>query len=301
MEYNDKAIVRALIYSSFFHYPLTKEELWQYAISEKPLNKKNFFSALTSRHYYESKDSFYFLPKDEEFVPLRITREKIASKKLQIARKVVSLLGNISTIQFIGISGSLSMGNTKEEDDIDLFIITKRNTVWFTRVCILFLLEILGKRRKKYATRVNNKICLNLLIEESHIGFPKEMQNLYTAHEVAQVKPLFNRNATYEKFIDANRWVETYLPNALDVAPLRAKRGNPDEIASSSASRRTPRNDVHTFISFLNFLAKKGQLWYMKRHRTSEIITDTVLAFYTNEMQKNVLEAYQKKIKKYEI
>lgn len=297
MEYNEQAILKALIYSSIFQYPLTDSELWQYAISEKPLDKKIFFLKLSKSSLIKKNKQLYFLSNEEHTVSLRLSREKIAAKKLVIAQKMSSILSKISMIQFIGISGSLSMANTREEDDIDLFIITQKKSVWITRVFILLILELVGKRRRKYAIHVNNKICINLLIEESHVAFPKSMQNLYTAHEIAQVKPLFNRNQTYEKFLLVNAWVKSFLPNTgFSISPP-AERGRTKESACLTGERPVGRGG----LVFLNFLAKRMQLWYMKRHRTSEIITDTVLAFYTNDMEKKVLQMYTEKMKQYEI
>jgi hypothetical protein len=285
MGYNEQVIVKTLIYSSIFEYPLTKEELWQFAIAKKPLHQPSFFTAISESSMITHTKDFYSLKEEKGLVALRIAREKIAAKKLRIARRVSAILAKIPMILFIGISGSLSMANTKEEDDIDLFIITKQQSVWLTRVCILLMLELLGKRRKKYATKVNNTICINLLLEESHLQFSEDMHSLYTAHEVVQVKPLFNRDHTYEKFLAANVWVKKFMPNAVTVTPLYN-----DNLAENLYG-----------ITFLNFLAKKLQLWYMKRHRTSEIITDALVSFYTNKTEKHVLEAYKKKVTKYEI
>ncbi|HSW98108.1 MAG TPA: hypothetical protein VLF89_09860 [Candidatus Saccharimonadales bacterium] len=285
MEYNEKASLKALIYSSIFEYPLTEKELWQFAISEKVLHKQSFFSALSQSSYISKKQEFYFIKNEKQIVTIRLSREKIAAKKLRIARRISAVLSKIPMILFIGLSGSLSMANTKEGDDIDLFIVTKQHSVWITRCCMLLILEFLGKRRKKNATEVSDKICINLLIEESHLSFPSLERNLYTAHEVAQVKPLFNRNHTYEKFLIANTWVKKFLPNAVNIP----------ELQNTTLSKTT------YMITLLNFLAKLGQLWYMKRHRTSEIITDTVVSFYTNKTKQYVLEAYQKKIKTYAI
>ncbi|HSW88783.1 MAG TPA: hypothetical protein VLG12_06500, partial [Candidatus Saccharimonadales bacterium] len=189
MGYNEQSIVKTLIYSSIFEYPLTKEELWQFAISEKPLHKQSFFAVLSQSSITVKKQHLYTLNYEQALIPIRISREKIAAQKLRIARRISTILSHIPTILFIGISGSLSMANTKEEDDIDLFIITKQYSVWLTRLCILLILELLRKRRKKYETKVTNKICVNLLIEESHLAFPISLHNLYTAHEIAQVKP----------------------------------------------------------------------------------------------------------------
>ena len=52
----------------------------------------------------------------------------------------------------------------------------------------------------------NNTICLNLWLDESALEIPVDQRNLYTAHELAQMKPRVNKDGTYEKMMWANRW-----------------------------------------------------------------------------------------------
>jgi hypothetical protein len=293
MEYNEQAIRKTLIYHDIFTYPLTKEELWQYAISEKPLDKKKFFTKLQQTAVIEKQQGYYFLPKRDVLVNIRKRREVIAKEKLAISFKISKILSLIPSIYFIGVTGSLSMENTKHDDDIDLFIITKNNTLWITRLFILFLLQLLGKRRKKNTTEFTNKICVNLLIEQAQIDFFSKEQNIYTAHEIAQIKPLFQRYAMYQQFISANLWIKKFLPNAIPTPAYRPPLPKGDNSPLHwRGARRAGR---------VNSLAKKLQLWYMKKHRTSEIITDSVVAFYGAKTKKHILEMYEKKVKAYGI
>lgn len=117
---------------------------------------------------------------------------------------------------------------------------------------------------------------------------PRSSQNLYTAHEVAQVKPLFDRENTYQTFMMTNHWVTAYLPNAFEhLYPLAA------------IDKRKKSRFVTAFryvVTFFNVLARYVQLWYMTDKANSEIISDTVLAFYTGTTQKKVLAEYEKRL-----
>ena len=66
----------------------------------------------------------------------RIKREQISKKKLQIARKAAKILGKISTVRFVGVTGALAMFNANIDSDIDLLIITSKNRLWLTRLCV---------------------------------------------------------------------------------------------------------------------------------------------------------------------
>src|SRR5690349_900789 len=124
----ERAILRTIIYSDIFNYPLTKEEIYKYLISEKPISKRSFDEELkkgTPLRGLAFMDGCYFKSNKKRLVNVRNRREKISQKKLLIVRSVCNILQFIPTISFIGISGGLAMENADEKDDIDLFIICK--------------------------------------------------------------------------------------------------------------------------------------------------------------------------------
>ena len=183
------------------------------------------------------------------------------------------------------------MNNTEEDDDIDFFIITKKNTIWITRLFCLFTLELLNTRRKREDRRVSDKICLNMFVDEAFLEISKKRQNLYTAHEVLQMKPLFQRENKYKKFLNANMWVEEYMPNS-----LKGIMNNELGIKKKKESKF-----IIYFFFFLNPIARKLQYFYMKNHISKEVISDTILAFHPIDYKAKILSAYNKRIKKYEI
>ena len=294
MNYIQKVIVHTLIYSDIFDYPLTKEELWKYAVGVKnllPLQKNDFLTELQKpSSVYIYYQGFYVLKDRKRLISLRLTRQHIGHKKLSTGKRVTKLLSLIPTVRFIGVTGTLSMLNTDEEDDIDFFIITQHNTIWISRLLMLAVLECIGKRRKRGETRAQDKICVNLMIDEAALALPEIFRDIYTAHEVVQIQPLFDRNNTYAKFLHENVWVTNFLPNAL--SQLKEARGAKREFVIFLFS---------CFLSLFNSIAKRLELWYMKKQSTSEIITDTILAFYEGNTRRKVLREYEKKLKQYEI
>src|SRR5260221_11194131 len=122
---SEHAILKTLTYGDIFDYPLTKEELWKYLISDKPITRKAFEEEIEEPRCrgFASATGFYFKKGRGKIVTLRKKREKISERKLEIARSVCNFLKLIPTIQFIGISGGLAMSNADAKDDIDLFII----------------------------------------------------------------------------------------------------------------------------------------------------------------------------------
>ena len=56
---------------------------------------------------------------------------------------------------------------------------------------------------------------MNIWMDESDLIIHE--QNLYTAHELAQVVPLISRGETYEKLLLTNKWILNFWPNAVKI------------------------------------------------------------------------------------
>jgi len=276
-----KAIFKTLIYADIFDYPLTKTEINHWLIWPHKPPPPNITSALSS---FSQSNSYYHLPSRQSIIKTRQSRSRFSQSKLKRAHRISRYLSFIPTIKLIAITGALSMANSRQHDDIDLFIITKKNRLWLTRLFSILLLELLQLRRRPQDKQTTNKICLNLFLDESSLKLSSSQRNLYTAHEVAQIKPVFNKNSTYQNFLNQNSWVKTYLPHAIT-------------ITKSPPKLSTPSIDL---FNYLETLAYKLQFFYMKSKITNETISKTRAFFHPRPTNKIVLNQYHQNLKKYQ-
>jgi len=211
----EKAILATLSYSDIFDYPLTKEEIWKWLIPGGNLKSQisKLKIAAQNSKLVQEKNGFYILKGREKLVELRREREEWSRKKLKLAEKVAGILRLIPWVKLIGVTGALAMNNSKEDDDIDLLIITAKNRLWLTRLFSVLLVELTGKRRRPGDKVIKDKICLNMLLDESHLSIPEKERDLFSAHEVCQMKPLWEKERTYQQFLKANQWSQEFLPN----------------------------------------------------------------------------------------
>ncbi|MBI2611766.1 hypothetical protein HYW54_03420 [Candidatus Gottesmanbacteria bacterium] len=274
------AFLKTIIYADIFDYPLTKEEINYWLIPSKSQNSS----------LIEEKEGFYFLKGRKKIINLRKLRNKYSKKKYEIATTIIETLKLIPTIKLIGITGALSVDNSDKNDDIDLFIITQKNTLWTTRFLATLMLDILRVRRKPYQNEIANKICLNMFVDENHLKIPPKEQDLYTAHEVLQMKPLWEKDNIYQKFLSQNQWVKKYLPNAYK--PKDTSDGKDTSEVSEGLLGWWRKQQ-----SLLETLLKKLQLWYMKNRRTTEIINEGIIRFHPQDARIWIMEKYRKKLK----
>lgn len=130
------------------------------------------------------------------------TNENV-NTKISIAKKNVKKLLIFNWVKFIGISGSVGAGFAKEDDDIDLFIVVRNNTMWLYRGLLTLSNLFHHTIRTKRDHSVKDKFCINLICEERDLIFEKDIFNF---HELMYVKPLFNPE--YLEYIySKNKWL----------------------------------------------------------------------------------------------
>lgn len=273
-----KSILATLAYSDIFDYPLTEEEIGKYLILDPNSNIKaqisntnskliiqKYLTLLLNANAIENYDNLYCLKGRKEIISLRKEREEYSKKKLVIAEKATQKLKRIPWIKMIGLTGSLAMNNSSPKDDIDLIIITQNNRLWLVRSLILVLSPVLGIRsRKRGENQVKDKLCTNLFLDELELAI--KPASLYTAHEIAQIRPILNRNLTYEKLISKNLWIKDYLPNAVRIDTPKPSLKHPHPIIKLSEL-------LNYLIIPVNFLAFIFQHMYMKPKITNERIS----------------------------
>ncbi len=285
-----QSILATLVYHDIFNYPLTTEEIHKYLIKKKISAKsvEKELKNLKKEGKILNYANLFALKNKKKLFLIRKQRAKHSHAKLKKAQLFSFLLSLIPTVKMVAISGALAMQNSHKNDDIDLVIVTAKGKLWTTRL-LANLVLLPFKRRPQlptthYLLPTNNKACLNLFIDESDLEIKD--QNLYTAHELYQQKPLFERNQTYSRMMKANRWALKYLPNwhAYEVNRKWKSRG--------VTKKQSPFSGQYSHIETL---AKKFQLAYMKSKISSERIGDTQLFFHPKDTQERVLKKYKKK------
>ncbi len=108
----------------------------------------------------------------------------------------------------IAIVNSLSMYATHKDSDIDLFIVTKPNMIWFVRFFATLILWKNGVWRKNEDIAQN--FCLSFFITTESMDFSKIAikNDIYLHYWIYYMKPIISYNETYEEFLKKNTWVQ---------------------------------------------------------------------------------------------
>lgn len=271
-------ILRVINYFALFSFPPSLDEI--YTFLETPTTKKQLHEDL---HYlvkkgilihqnlwvHHEKVPCFTLPHRSFLFQVRVQREIISLQKLERIENYLKLISLLPQIQFVGLSGSISMSNTTEDDDIDLFIITSHERIWTARFFALIAAQVMGLRGKYNV----NKVCLNMWFDEYDIEIPLEKRNEYVAHELFQLKSYVNKCNMYEKLLTHNKWAYAFFPN----------------IVRKKAYRRNLSSKTWKFIfDLVEVTFKKIQLKLLNRRKTQEVITDTQLWLIKEDFEKKI-------------
>lgn len=278
---NRKNIIHTIIYSDIFNFPLTLSEIHKFYHGEYSLSKNNLKEELKNIPEINHEDGYYYLTGREHIVLERKFSEKESAPKIKKAKRIARLLACIPTIRYIALSGSLTLKNAKHDDDIDLFIITSRNTVWVTRFAVLLTLIVIGQKRKRGVTKAPDKICPNMIVAEDAVCLPKAARSLYTARELVQLRTLVAKDITREELVSRNSWVKNFLPNT----SIR-----PEIYVQNSLSRN--EKFINTLDDALFYLQRK----YM-RHVTNETIKKNIAKFHPRKTGEYIMQLYLARIK----
>lgn len=285
----EKAIFKTLSYYDIFNFPLKAWEVHKWLIGrsaslkqvEKALKKLNQESRI------KSQGDYFFLFGRKNLVKERKIKEGISGKHSQTAKNISWLFKIIPWIKLVGVSGSLSMMGSGKRDDIDLFIITSKKRIWLSRLLLIFLTSLIGLRRRRHEKLLsaNGKICINLILEEDNLEQKKK--NIYLAHEVLQMKVLWQRGEIYSQFLHANNWSFKYLPNWKSSILENQKLKN---------KNKKNENNNNSWVNVLEDLAKSVQLKIMGSPDKSERIENGALYFHPEDKGAKILKEYRKRI-----
>lgn len=200
----ETGIIKTLLYSGIFEYPLTEEELIRHCqarIADKTQFQFTIESLLQKNLLYHN-NGFYQLKDDESQVRKRLQANRLSKRFLPIAFSISKILFRFPYVRGVCLSGSLSKSNFYAGNDIDFFIIAEQKRIWLVRLMITLFRKMLGHKR-------NYLICTNYFIEKGTMISP---MNIFTASELTMLIPTCGKK-TYADLINQNDWTKQYFPN----------------------------------------------------------------------------------------
>lgn len=290
-----KSILQTILYSDIFNFPLREDELYRGLITDVKVSRKNLIQIINGmKDIVSCEKGFYFLKGKERIAGQRLARVNITKVKLEIARRVAGYLSYLPMVYFVGITGRLAHDDADVNDDIDLIIVTKKNTLWSGRLAVLLILEFLNVRRGFDEKNPSNKICPNLIIDESALAWDVNKRDLYTAHEMINIYPLMDKKNIFKRLLDNNRWISRYYANFIERdLPTRYEGNNRPLTVINIISYILTLRIVERVANFI-------QMSYMSKKITNETILPNYLAFHPHDSRGEIMHKFDLKKRRFD-
>lgn len=306
-----QSILNTTIYFDIFDYPLTAMEIFQWLYANYGLKTNDYrlsdvLDALESSQYLKDRiatqDGFYFLKWREAIVQTRLKRYNLAQRKFKRLLWVSKFFSYFPFIQMTAVCNTLAYNNTKDESDIDLFIVAKENRTWLVRFLTVSFLTLIRLRPKPY--NLKDKICLSFFVDEKNLDLKKfAMTNdIYLPYWIAQLVPVYQREDIFRKFLSQNKWIKETISNHSKYNLNQARLVK--NIFSTEIVKRIFEfiNDQLLF-NLPSYLVKKYQnqvlpdhLRAMANKDTRVVINDGVLKFHDNDSRERYWKIFEQKV-----
>ncbi len=205
-----------------------------------------------------------------------------SKKHCRIVEKHSFIWKFIPWIKAVFICNTTAFGSANTNSDIDLFIITKNNSLWICRIFTTIFIHLLWIRR--HWNKIANRFCLSFFATEQG---SYELENLeieknndpYLAIWTATLIPIFWNKKYLNTFYQKNNWIEKYN--------LFTKKWIIN-IKSKDALQCVSTNSLLEILFKKIFIPKTIKKYNLLKDKTWTIISDKYLKFHDNDIRKQI-------------
>lgn len=287
----ESAILRTVLYADIFDYPLTLHELYLYLIGRKAESVAEIAELLaTSQRLREAlcqRDGYVVLHHRANLVETRRQREAHAARLMREARRYGQWLSKLPFVRMVAVTGAVAMANpTHEHDDIDYMLIVQPGRVWLARALAVALVHL--------ARMHGVELCPNYVLAADRL--PQTRTDLYVAHELAQMLPLYGYDQ-YRALIAANAWMNEFLPNC--TAHTCTTEDMPSRVKAIAEALLSGR--LGALLDGLEYRRRARRFQRQASSTGAALISPQAVKGHFCDHGQRILEAYHQRLEQYNV
>lgn len=285
-----EAILKTFAFFDTFNYPLTSFEVWRLCEIKADFSEiQNALSENFLSSCLEQKNGFYFLRGRENIIESRRQFAILAEKKMRRARLALKLWRFVPGLKGVAVCNNFYY---HPESDVDLLVITDKNSLWLTRILVTLITHFAGMRMDR--KKITDQICLSFFVSENGLDLSSLMlsdSDPYFVYWFAFLDPLYD-DGIFKTLWEKNEVIRKKLPNA---------------IYSYSSPFRSLSSKKH-FVA-LNLFDKISRYFQKKRiskksinpenEANGVVISDSVLKFHEHDRRREYRQRYEENLRKY--
>lgn len=210
----------------------------------------------------------------------RVKNLKVLGYLLQIAPFVRAVI----------LTGSMTIGSTKESSDIDLLIVTKERRLYLARFFVTLLTALTGLRRTPKTKNPAGKFCLNYYLAADNLDIRPHTARCARFHR--HIIRVWDKDGICERIYRQNQWLRSFEAKIVDENQIAILKNNfPLDRWLILSLIRLPLEILLTG-KLGNFAEDKFSKWQMSKILNSKARKDNKKTIIVN---KNELRLHPKK------
>ncbi len=295
-----EAIVRTVAYFNIFSFPLTSFEIWKfmYGASATLAEVRKILESGELNYAMEEKNGFYFLYGRSDIIKTRMERYNHAARKFRRASQMAIIFAFIPWIKMIAVVNIIGPHNLRDGSDIDLFIVTEKKRVWLARFFTATVTQLLGLRPKK--DDIRDKICLSFFISEEaknlkHLTLNGK-EDIYFIYWLAGLAPIYDRGKCYDELIEANGWLNKYLPNWQPTIIVKRRCVKPFLPRFANVIFNAVFGRLEQYLKKLQIKLMPENMKVIANKDTRVVINDRIIKLHVNDRREMYREMFEEAI-----
>jgi hypothetical protein len=289
-----ESIIRTLLYSDIFNYPLTAVEVYTKLGTNhtNTVEVQNELENLRQEGVVFKSENFFSIQDQPDLAEKRLNGNLKAAQIMPFAIRRAQLIYQFPFVRAVMISGSLSKNFMDDKSDLDYFVVTKPGRLWIARSSMALFKRVFLKNSHRF-------FCVNYFIDSDHLHI--EEQNIFTASELSTLIPVCG-HGLYHQLIGANHWLTSFFPNFNE-------KTNQSDHARTSFIKRMLEGVLQIAASSIdNFLMRIAANRWKRQFGKKFSKQDFDIAFKTSKhvsknhprhFQKSVTALYEQKVNSY--
>jgi len=257
------------------------------------------FYDLMDYNYPDDKAYFSINKILKENIKYDIIKRKELNNNVEEQEKIINkysfLYNHIPFIEHIYIANSITFKSIHENSDIDLFIITKNNRIFLSKLFVWLFFKIFNM----YWNHEKNKFCTGFFITDKYKDFYPISINgvdLYLAYWIAHLQNVYSEDKEKrDDIFKENAWVQNIIPN---YEKKEKKILNINKVDWSSSFKKILEKIFwFNFLNTIIWIIWKNKMEYKRKKLWKDwknmIISDNILKFHAPDIRKIVYLKYK--------
>lgn len=283
-----QAVLSTLAYFQLFEVPLTRSELSEHLFFAEP-DEEKITIYLKESPLIKLTEGYYSLSSDPAFHEKffqKVQRSRQLWKKI---RRWQWLFSICPFVKVVCVCNSLPIYAVDEGSDIDLLVVTKKNRLFLTRLCLTLLTSVFGVRR--HGDKTEGRFCLSFYLSEEATDFKElaqEPYDIYLAYWVKTLEPIAGDYSSYEKILVENRpWLDGYFKTIVPHRRYFRKTSHAQSKLKKFLEKFLDKDEWETKTREKQIRRAKDKFYSLK-DRSGTVINDKMLKFHDQDRRAEI-------------